>query len=309
MPHMICFATPPMLARRLRQDIEAAFPDHRLSPPSTHLEMFEAAHGFAQPGGEPAEVTISAYPQLLERIWHDGAPAADLSGLNVPPLRRAWTELGLVPPVPSVAVVAVVPLVLAVHRDLAPVIRDWDDLKPLTREPGTIGAPPEDTPLPFLLSAFLGARWGVPEAALRAAFDRASPPLDINKRVARGELAVGLLPPAFCRSFREGDAVMVWPESGALAVPVMAAVSPDAPASSYRALAFLLSREMQALFAESGGMAPAVPGAPGFAELDAADWRMLWPGWEAFVELGRTMTAHLARGAIQGDHDKRETAS
>jgi len=297
MPYLIRFATPPMLARRLRVDIEAAFPDHRLSPPATHLEMFEAAHDFARPGTEPAEIVISAYPQLLERIWRDKEEAADLSGLNVLPLRRSWIELGLSPPVASVRLVAVVPLVLAVNRDLAPVIRDWDDLKPLTREPGTLATPPEDTPLPFLLSAFLGARWGMPESALRHAFDRASPPLDINKRLARGELAAGLLPPAFCRNFREGNAVMVWPESGALAVPVMAAVAPDAPASSFRALAFLLSRGMQALFAENGGMAPAVPGAPGFPELEAASWRMLWPGWDAFVALGRVMTEHLMDNA------------
>jgi hypothetical protein len=38
MPHLIRFATPPMIARSLRQDIEAACPDHVLAPPTTHLE-------------------------------------------------------------------------------------------------------------------------------------------------------------------------------------------------------------------------------------------------------------------------------
>ncbi|MBN2752741.1 MAG: hypothetical protein JXQ84_08540, partial [Rhodospirillaceae bacterium] len=102
MSHLIHFATPPMIARRLRQDVEAAFPDHRLSPPATHLEMFETARDFAQPGAESAEITISAYPHLLERIWCDGAEAANLSGLNVQPLRQSWAALGLTPPVNTV---------------------------------------------------------------------------------------------------------------------------------------------------------------------------------------------------------------
>jgi hypothetical protein len=169
---------------------------------------------------------------LLERLWVDGAPAADLSVLGLPPLRREWTDIGLMPPLPTLRLIAVVPLVLAVNRDFAPLVRDWEDLRPLLREPGRIGVPPLDTPLPFLLSAFLAARWGLPEADIRAAFDSQSPPLEINKRLGRGELAVGLLPPIFCRNFREGDAAMVWPESGALAVPVMAAMAPQAPAAS-----------------------------------------------------------------------------
>lgn len=293
MPHLIRFATPPMIARRLRQDIEAACPDHVLAPPTTHLEMFETARDFGRSGVEAA-ITISAYPQLLERLWVDGAPAADLSVLGLPPLRREWTDIGLMPPVPTLRLIAVVPLVLAVNRDFAPLVRDWEDLRPLLREPGRIGVPPLDTPLPFLLSAFLAARWGLPEADIRAAFDSQSPPLEINKRLGRGELAVGLLPPIFCRNFREGDATMVWPESGALAVPVMAAMAPQAPASSRDALAFLLSPEMQTLLAENGGMAPAAGGVGGFAELNAARWRLIWPGWEALLAIGRTMNAHLA---------------
>lgn len=294
MKRAIRFATPPMLARRLRQDIERAFPDHELAPPATHLEMFETARAFGAAADAPADLTITAYPQMLERIWCEGAAAADLSGLAAPPLRREWAALGMTPPLPTVRVVAVVPLVLAVNRDLAPGIRDWDDLEPLLARPGGFGAPPLDTPLPFLLAACLGARWGRPSAEILATFDCASPPLEINKRLSRGELAAGLLPPAFCRNVREGDVALVWPASGALAVPMVAAVAPDAPPSAARVLEFLQSPEMQATFAEHGGLAPVTAEARGFPELEAAAWRMFWPGWEAFVDVGRAMTAHLA---------------
>ena len=294
MKRLIRFATPPMLARRLRQEIERAFPGYELSPPATHLEMFEAARGFGEPGSEPADILITAYPQMLERIWCDGAAAVDLSRLHASPLRCEWQATGMTPPVPTARIVAVVPLVLAVNRDLAPGIRDWDDLEPLLARPRGLGAPPVDTPLPFLLAAYLGARWGRPSGEVLAGFDCASPPLDINKRLSRGELAAGLLPPAFCRNVREGDVALVWPASGALAVPMVAAVAPDAPPDAIRVLEFLLSPEIQATFAEYGGLAPATADATGFAELEVAEWRVLWPGWEAFVDIGRAMTAHLA---------------
>ena len=88
-------------------------------------------------------------------------------------------------------------------------------------------------------------------------------------------MVAGLLPPAFCRNFREGDVVMVWPESGALAAPVMAAMRCDAPEETQRAFAFLLSAELQALLSGNGGMAPVVAGINGFAELEAARRRLI----------------------------------
>ncbi len=190
MPHLIRFAAPPMIARRRRQDIKMACPGHRLSPPSTHFEMLEATRSFGHPGDDAA-ITVSAYPQLLERIWSDGVPAADLSVLGLPPLRREWAGIGLMPPIPTLRVIAVVPFVLAVGRTFARFVRDWDDLRPLLREPGRIGVPPLDTPLPFLLSA-----------------------------------------------------------------------------------------ELQDPLSGNGGMAPVVAGINGFAELEAARWRLIWPGWE-----------------------------
>lgn len=303
MPHMIHFAAPPMLARRLRSDIETAFPDFRLSPPSTHLEMFEAAVGYGS--GTTDAMTITAYPQLLNRVIEEGAPVAPLDGLDLPPLRPELAASGLTPPGADIVVVAAVPLVPAVDRNRLPNFREWDDLRALIEGgAGMAGAPPDDTPLPYLLSSFLAARWGVPEKAVWDRLDQESPPLEINKRLAAGDLAAGLLPPAFCRNAREGRVELVWPSDGALIAPVIAVLSPDAPSETREVLRALLSSETQRVFAELGGMIPVVDGVPGSVELEAANWSLRPVDWTGLLDIGRAMTRRLTMRNKNGESTK-----
>lgn len=298
MIHDIHFAAPPMLARRLKSDIETAFPDHRLTPPCTHLEMFEAAGAYGRSeagadGARPPVMTITAYPQLLTRVVEEGAAVAPLAQLALPPLRPEIVAAGLTPPHPDVALVAVVPLVPAVDRRQLPDFRGWDDLRPLIEAGHGVAAPPDDTPLPYLLSAFLARRWGLPEARIRAALDRTSPPLEINKRLAAGDVAAGLLPPAFCRNSRGGEVRLVWPADGALAAPVIAVLSPSAPCQSRDLLRSLLFPAMQRAFADLGGMVPVIDGIPGPAEMEAAGWSLLPTDWTDLLDQSRTMSRQL----------------
>lgn len=292
MPHMIHFAAPPMLARRLRSDIETAFPDHCLSPPGTHLEMFEAAMNYGMPSATAEVMTVTAYPQLLNRVIEGGAKTAPLS---YPPLRAELVEAGLSSPHPGIAIIAAIPLVLAVDRRQLPAFRGWDDLRPLVEESGRVAVPPEDTPLPYLLSAFLAERWGMAEAEIRARFDRESPPLDINKRLGKGEVAAGFLPPAFCRNAREGATELVWPEGGPLVAPIFAVIAPDAPPETHALLGSLFTKEMQQLFAELGGMIPVIDHVAPPQEMEKAGWALQPARWPAFLEIGRLMAGQLAQ--------------
>lgn len=304
MPHVIHFAAPPMLARRLRADIETAFQGFCLSPPCTHFEMFEAAAGYGQPNSMAASMadgqavmTITAYPQLLNRVMEDKAAVASLNGLNLPPLRTELARAGLQSPHPDVVLIAGVPLVLAVDRRQAPDVQGWDDLLPLIGRGLVVAAPPVDTPLPYLFSAFLAKRWGRAETEMRAALDCASPPLEINKRLAAGEVAAGVLPPAFCRNARGGAVDLIWPTDGPLVAPVFAVIAPDAPAETRDVMRALLSPEMQKLFAELGGMLPVIDGVAGPAEMQNAGWFFQPTIWSDLLDQGRLMSRQLARAA------------
>lgn len=299
MRHVIDFAAPPMLARRLRADIEAAFPDFRLSPPYIHFEMFEAARGYGRSGGDRAAMMVTAYPQLLNRVVEEGAPVASLAGLGLPPLRAELVRAGLAPPHPDVALIAAVPLVLAVDRRQAPEVEGWDDLRPLLEAGKTVAAPPDDTPLPYLLAAFLSRRWGMDMAAVRSMLDRRSSPLEINKRLASGDVAAGLLPPAFCRNARAGAVDLIWPKGGPLIAPIFAVIAPDAPDEARAVFRALFAPEMQRVFAELGGMLPVVDGVPGPMEVNGAGWDLQPTCWPVLLDVGRRMTRQLVRGSAE----------
>lgn len=296
MSHIIHFAAPPMLARRLRADIETAFQGFCLSPPCTHFEMFEAAAGYGRADAlavDRAVMTITAYPQLLNRVLEEAAPVASLAGLNLPPLKKELAEAGLTSPHPDVALIAGIPLVLAVDRRQAPDVQGWDDLLMLIERGLSVAAPPEDTPLPYLFSAFLARRWGKNEAEIRALLDCASPPLEINKRLAAGEVAAGLLPPAFCRNARGGAVELIWPGDGPLVAPVFAVIAPDAPPQTRAVLQALFAPEMQKLLADLGGMLPVIDGVAGPAEMLEAGWVFQPTHWPDLLDMGRLMSRQL----------------
>ncbi len=277
----IYLTLPPNIMRRAREVISRRYPGVRLGSPEIHAEMYAFASTFGD-GHIPA-LSVSAYPQLLPRalaLAKQGRLA--LPEATLPPLRPELAALGLTPPVPELVITAVVPGVLAASATLAAPLRDWPDLC-APGFPGPVGCPPQDTPMPYLLEAVLRGACGPAVQNLLDKLDTRSNPLDINKRIGRGELSAAVLIPAFARTFREGGGRMVWPASGALAVPMLACLGADAPPEAHEILAFLLSEEFQRFTATDGVMAPARGGVPGFAELEEQGWNLSWPGWDLWL--------------------------
>ncbi len=282
---------PPNVARRTRQEIAQRFPEAQVDAPDTHLEMLAFARGCGP--SAPPDIAVSAYPHLacnLARYSGQGV-FAPLSP-DLPSLRPELVGLGLRPPVPELRIIALAPVVLAANNGLAPELMDWSDLCGGNLA-GGFGCPPLDTPLPYLVRHHLKSLCRQEGGGELPIFDTASPPLEINKRVDAGDLAAGVLIPAFARAFRQDGGRLVWPRSGALAVPLMACLAADAPPEAHALLAYLLSLEYQTYLAQSGALAPTHPQAPGFPELDQAQWRLLWPGWEALSEVAQDMDAAL----------------
>jgi ABC-type Fe3+ transport system substrate-binding protein len=146
--------------------------------------------------------------------------------------------------------------------------------------------------MPYLAEAVLRKLAGDAAADhLLSILDTASNPIDINKRLGRGELKAALIIPAFARTFRGGAARMIWPASGALAVPLLACLAADAPREAHEILAWLLSEEVQRDIVVEGVIAPVREDVTGFEELEENGWNLYWPGWNMLFEVARTMLA------------------
>ena len=288
----IYLVLPPNIMRRARETIVARFPEADLDAPDIHSEMFAFANVFGQ-GPIPA-LTVSAYPQIT---LHVSALAAEgrlaEPAATLPPLREEFVTLGMTPPTAMQRIVAVVPGVLAASDSLTHALEDWADLC-APDFPGPIGCPPKDTPLPYLAEAVFKNMAGEGADALLEKLDTRSNPIDINKRIASGELAAALVIPAFARTFRAGpnstgSGRMVWPKSGALAIPLTACLAADAAPVAHDILAYLLSDEFQRVVVADGVIAPAAPGVPGFDELEENGWNLFWPGWDCIRSVAETM--------------------
>ena len=280
-------ALPPNLARHFREDLARRFPDVDTGTPDIHQEMYD----FALRCGPtpPSGLVVSAYPQLTRNVLDDSRPFAPHRA-DLPPLRPELVRLGLTPPAPQLVLVAVVPCILGVSDERAGWLDDWSGL--LRPEyPGPLATPPRDTPLPYVAELLLDSLGGADRPG--PPLDTLSTPLDINRRVATGELAAGLLIPAFARSFRGEGARMVWPRSGALAVPLVACIGSDAPPVAHELLAHLLSRGAQEHLSLNGGVVPVREDTPGFPELEESGWRLLWPGWDVALAAADAMDQRL----------------
>jgi ABC-type Fe3+ transport system substrate-binding protein len=181
-----------------------------------------------------------------------------------------------------------VPGIIAVSAGLKSAVRDWADLC-APDFPGLVGCPPKNTPLPYLAANILRRVVGERAENLLARLDTASNPIDINKRLARDELSAALLIPAFARTFRGGNGKMVWPASGAVAIPMLACLSASAPPEASEVLAYILSEEFQEAVSLGGLLAPVREGVRGFEELEANQWNMYWAGWDCLEEVGAEM--------------------
>lgn len=283
----IYLAFAPNIMRRIREDITVKFPEAKLDAPNIHSEMFSFASEFGQ--GPIPGLTVSAYPQV---VLHASALAAAgrfaKPDASLPPLRDEFVKIGMTPPVDELRIVGIVPGILAASSSLSHKLEDWADLCD-PDFPGPIGCLPADTPFPYLIEAVFRDIAGDSAENLFGKLDIKSNPLDINKRIASGELTASLIIPAFARTFRSGSGSMVWPKSGALAIPLMACLAADAAPVAHEILAYLLSEEFQRVVLWDGVIAPVIPGVPGFEELEENGWNFFWPGWDCFCSVADTM--------------------
>lgn len=287
MNRRIHLALPPNVARWTRSVIATRFPAMEIEAPATHREMFD----FARTCGDrpPPALSVSAYPQLARNLLHRSGKGFRSLDSGLPELRRELAGLGMQPPLAHLRLIAVAPCVLVFNPARMSRLEDWADLCGGEFR-SAVGTPPGDTPLPYLVSHYLQATCNRQPAG---GLDMRSSPLDINKRVDTGDLAAGVLIPAFGRAFRQGGARMIWPRSGALAVPLAACLGEDASAEAHDVLDYLLSREFQTFLAESGGLVPVSAEAPGFPELEDAEGRLSWAGWDALLRVAEHMTGRL----------------
>lgn len=289
----IYLVLPPNIMRRTREIMATRFPEVELDAPDIHSEMFAFASDFGK--GDIPALTVSAYPQIVLRAMgmaEEGRLAAPSP--NLPPLRKEFADIGMAPPVSVMRAVAVVPGVLAASAALTHVLEDWKDLCS-PDFPGPVGCPPEDTPLPYLVDEVMRKLAGKDAESLLGKLDTRNNPIDINKRIASGSLTAALIIPAFARTFRaesqEGSGRMVWPKSGALAIPLMACLAADASSAAHAVLEYLLSDEFQRAIVGDGVIAPVRPGVPGFEELENNNWSIYWAGWDLMLDVARSMVA------------------
>lgn len=292
----VYLAVAPNILRKTAQDLGRLFPSLELIPPQTHAEMQEFATRFGQ--DEIPALSVAAYPQFVHnilRLQEQGLFARMPESL--PPMRRELTAIGLGEPSPYLRVVTAVPFVIASRADLAPPITDWADL---CREDicHHVAVPPHDTPLPDLFDTVMGATCGEAAQTVMENKNTSYTPLDINKHVDAGTFKAGVTIPAFSKTFRNNGGKMVWPKSGAWVVPIVACIHKNAAPEVYNFLDYMLSMEYQCYVSENGYTVPVIQGVPWFAEMQAADGKLFWPGWDVLSQLGQL--AQLAQLAQLG---------
>jgi ABC-type Fe3+ transport system substrate-binding protein len=274
---------PPNILRRAEDVIAKKFPEIALRPHHTHAEMDEHFSHYFGREEYTAELTVSAYPQALYRAA-DSDLFAEMPA-ELPPIRPELAELGLAEAPAYVKVIGVVPVVLIHNTGIADPPGSWQDLSK-ERWWGNVVAPPHDTPLPALFRYYMESNFGNDGASAADALHPELYPLDINKYVDEGRFQAGLAIPAFGRNFRLGSGAMVWPTEGAVAVPVMAFLRKDAAPPAKQLLAYLLSPEFQEFMSTDGLICPVLQEAPLFLELVQNQFRFIWAGWDAAIEVG-----------------------
>lgn len=281
----VYLAIAPNILRKTTQDLSRVCPGLDLLPPHTHGEMLEFAESFGVEGSVPA-LSVCAYPAYLYNLLRY-AESGNLAAMpeDLPPMRGELQELGMKEPSPYCKVIGFVPFILAVGKEVSPPVTDWEDL---CREDicNNVAVPPEDTPLPDLFDALMSQQFGEKAANVIANKNSQYTPLDINKQIDAGMIRAGLNIPAFSKTYRNGNGMMVWPQSGAWPVPLVAAVRHDASAEVFTFLSYLLSEEYQAYLSNSGNIIPVREQVPWFPEMAQADARLQWPGWDALVAQG-----------------------
>jgi ABC-type Fe3+ transport system substrate-binding protein len=281
----IHLAIPPNIVRKTTHDLKIKFPEISIRPTQTHPEM---AHFFANDFGNPektADLTLSAYPSSLVALGQAGentifAPMP----ASLPPMRPELAKAGLLEDNPCFRVAAVVTLIIISHRDTAPFPKGWADLCHENIK-SQMAIPPDTTPAPALYAYYMEKFCGEQgrEAATKA--NKTLLPQDINNAVDAGLYKAGMVFPAFARTFRQGDAAMVWPEEGALTLPLLAFLKKDAPPQAIQVLDYIFERNYQTFLAQSGLFCSVREDVAFFEEMKRNNGHFNWMGWPDYCAM------------------------
>lgn len=281
----IHLAIPPNIVRKTTDDLKQKFPGIRVRPHQTHPEMDAF---FSRDFGDPqktADLTLTAYPSALahRRDEPDGGAFQALPN-DLPGLSPRLSDTGFTESSPFYKVVAVVTLVIIANKDISPFPRSWKDLCS-ERLKDRVVIPPEDTPAPALYAYYMEKLYGeTGRRAARAAHKKLLPQ-EINHAVDQGDYAAGMVFPAFARTFRSQGAAMVWPEEGALTLPLLAFLKKDAPDLAKDVLAHVMGHEYQAFLSSSGLFCSVREDVPEFWELKEGENTLNWMGWPDYCAL------------------------
>ncbi len=283
----IHLAVPPNILRKTADDLKVKFPDITIRPHQTHSEM-EAF--FAQDFGDPektADLTLAAYPSALANCMA-GVEGGIFQAMpeDLPKLCPYLARAGFTESTPFYRVVAVVTLVFIANRQVEPFPKSWRELCGQSLQDRVV-IPPGETPAPALYAYYMEKFFQ--ETGRRAA--RAAHPTllpqQINAAVDLGQYAAGMVFPAFARTFRSGNAAMVWPEEGALTLPLLAFLKKDAPGTTKAVLAFVMGHEYQSFLSSSGLFCAIREDVPRFEELKDENNRLNWMGWSDYCAMAQ----------------------
>lgn len=278
----IHLAIPPNIVRKTTSDLQKKFPGISIRPPRTHTEMDDF---FANDFGikeKTADLTLSAYPSSLALINStDKKSIFALMPKTLPPMRPTLAKAGLSEDNPFFRVVAVVTLVMISHKDTHPFPKAWADLCHENLFDQVV-IPPEETPAPALYAYYMEKFCGEQGKKAAARVDKKLLPQDINNAVDDGEYKAGMVFPAFARTFRHGNAAMVWPKEGALTLPLLAFLKKDAPEEAGKILDYIFDTQYQTFLAKSGLFCSVRKDVEFFEEMILNNCRLNWMGWRDY---------------------------
>ncbi len=283
----IHLAIPPNILRKTADDLKVKFPDITIRPHQTHSEM---AAFFADDFGDPektADLTLAAYPSALANcMTQKEGGIFQAMPHDLPALCPYLAGAGFGESTPFYRVVAVVTLVFIANRQVDPFPKSWRDLCGQALRDRVV-IPPEETPAPALYAYYMEKFFQETGRRASRAVHQNLLPQQINVAVDLGRYAAGMVFPAFARTFRSGNAAMVWPEEGALTLPLLAFLKKGAPAAAKGVLAFVMGHEYQSFLSSSGLFCPIREDVPKFEELEDENNRLNWMGWPDYCAMAQ----------------------
>ncbi len=275
----IQLAIPPNIVRKTTGDLKAMFPGIVVRPHQTHPEM-EAF--FADEFGKEdktAHLTLTAYPSALARLAESGGDSVFAeTPAGLPPMRPELARAGLREENLFYRVVAAITLVIVSNKRTRPFPEGWADLCHEDIRDRVV-IPPEETPAPALYAYYMEKFMGPRGAEAASRVRKKMLPQDINNAVDTGQYMAGMVFPAFARTFRHGNAAMVWPKEGALTLPLLAFLKKDAPEQAREILKYILGKEYQSFLAGNGLFCSVRDDVDFFEEMIENQCRINWMGW------------------------------